>query len=78
MDGLRPETSGSARPAQDAAAAAKRCALCGARYERGVETCGGCPLHAGCAIECCPNCGYSSPKSSRLVDLWRRFRAGRS
>ena len=76
MSAARPDASAAATR-DSAAVEPKRCALCGARFERGVDSCGGCPLHAGCAIECCPNCGYSTPKSSRLVDLWRRWRGER-
>jgi len=67
-----PEAPATEAPA--AAAAATACPLCGARFERGVQTCGSCPLHGACDVVCCPNCGYSYPRTSHLVEWWRRWR----
>lgn len=57
------------------------CPLCAARFSHGLLVCGACPLHAGCDIVKCPQCGYQFPRSSKLVDLvrrlWRRRGAGR-
>jgi Fe2+ transport system protein FeoA len=54
------------------------CPLCGARFSRGVRPCAACPLSAGCDVVCCPRCGYSFPRSSRVVEalkgLFRRWR----
>jgi hypothetical protein len=51
------------------------CALCGARFTHGGETCGACPLAAGCDLVRCPACGYQFPRRSSLVDAWRRLSA---
>ena len=49
------------------------CALCGARFTHGDRVCGACPLHAGCDLVRCPNCGYQFPRSSRLLDWVERW-----
>lgn len=42
------------------------CALCGHRFDpRETDVCGSCPLGKGCALVCCPNCGYSAPDPGR-------------
>lgn len=51
------------------------CALCGARFTHGGETCGACPLASGCDLVRCPACGYQFPRRSSLVDAWRRLSA---
>lgn len=48
------------------------CALCGARFTHGGLACGACPLAWGCDLVRCPHCGYQFPRSSRLVDWFRR------
>ena len=57
------------------------CALCQARFTHGDRVCGACPLHAGCELVRCPNCGYQFPRSSRLVEWleqwWHRGRGDR-
>jgi predicted amidophosphoribosyltransferase len=50
------------------------CALCQARFTHGDRVCGACPLHAGCDLVKCPNCGYQFPRSSRLVEWLERWR----
>lgn len=57
----------------DEGATAFHCPLCGARFSHGLLVCGTCPLHAGCEIVKCPQCGYQSPRSSKLVDMVRRL-----
>jgi len=52
-----------------------RCALCGARFSHGRQVCGHCPLNAGCTLVSCPSCGYSFPRSSRLLDWLGRWLA---
>jgi len=42
------------------------CALCGHRFDpRATNICASCPLGKGCALVCCPDCGYSAPDPSR-------------
>lgn len=37
------------------------CTLCGHKFTEGDESvCGQCPLHKGCQLTCCPNCGFSN------------------
>jgi hypothetical protein len=44
----------------------KTCSLCGYEYEAGAVTaCQSCPLHGGCALACCPRCGYQEPDLER-------------
>lgn len=45
-----------------------RCGLCGARFTHGAMACASCPLHVGCDVVKCPECGYQFPRSSRLVE----------
>jgi len=42
------------------------CALCGHRFDPAAsDACASCPLGRGCALVCCPECGYSVPDASR-------------
>jgi Fe2+ transport system protein FeoA len=44
------------------------CELCGNRYEAAdTALCSKCPLHSGCGLVCCPNCGYSTIASGGQV-----------
>ena len=37
------------------------CAVCGYHYDPAENpSCGACPLHKGCSMTCCPNCGTSN------------------
>jgi Fe2+ transport system protein FeoA len=47
------------------------CLLCGARFSHGDRTCGSCPLARACDLVSCPRCGYSFPRTSRLVEAFR-------
>lgn len=51
-----------------------QCAMCGQRYDPDQHlACQNCPMHAGCNLVCCPNCGYQTvdPGRSKLVRLAR-------
>ncbi len=51
------------------------CAMCGHLFDpRGTSLCESCPLGNGCALACCPNCGYSAPApgASALLRLGAR------
>jgi predicted amidophosphoribosyltransferase len=48
------------------------CPLCGARFSHGARVCGACPLAGGCDIVRCPHCAYAFPRSSRIVEWFRR------
>jgi len=53
------------------------CTMCGHHFDpREQAACGGCPLNAGCALVCCPACGFGSadPERSTLVRAYRRLR----
>ena len=43
------------------------CGLCGLRFTHGERVCASCPIHAGCELVRCPNCGYQFPRESKLV-----------
>jgi hypothetical protein len=65
-------------PLRDEAAEATvfACPLCGCRFTHGGQACGSCPLTRGCELVQCPNCLYSFPRSSRIVNwmrLWSRL-----
>jgi len=68
-----------APPAAAAAAAAAppavTCGLCGHRFAPSRETmaCARCPMARGCAVLCCPRCGYEFVTESRLVNWLRRL-----
>ncbi len=52
------------------------CSMCGYRFDPDEnEACESCPMHRGCALVCCPACGYSEvdPRRSRLVSLVSRL-----
>lgn len=47
-----------------------KCTFCGFEYNPAEHpSCGTCPLHSGCSMTCCPNCGISNinPAESRLA-----------
>jgi hypothetical protein len=49
------------------------CPLCGAAFSHGALVCASCPLHMGCDVVKCPNCGYQFPRTSRIVTWARRL-----
>ena len=49
------------------------CPLCGARFSHGALACASCPLHLGCDVVKCPNCGYQFPRTSKIVTWARRL-----
>jgi DNA-directed RNA polymerase subunit RPC12/RpoP len=51
------------------------CALCGTRFTHGGQSCGQCPLHTGCDVISCPQCGHSFPRVSRAAGWIRRLLA---
>ena len=52
------------------------CALCGGRFQHGLQVCSACPLSGGCDLVRCPHCGYQFPRTSALVELGRRVLRG--
>ncbi len=55
------------------------CPMCGSRYDPAENAaCRGCPLNSGCALSCCPGCGYSSadPSQSLLLRGLQKLRRG--
>lgn len=53
-----------------------QCPMCGCRYDpRQHAACAGCPLNPGCALSCCPACGFSSadPSASLLARAFRKL-----
>ncbi|MBI4728866.1 MAG: hypothetical protein HY775_05110 [Acidobacteria bacterium] len=43
-----------------------RCALCGLSFDPAASGCrGSCPVAGGCAVVCCPRCGYQTVDESR-------------
>ncbi len=52
-----------------------RCALCGYEFDERALACHSqCPMSEGCAIICCPNCGYQAVDESKAwgVTLLRK------
>jgi hypothetical protein len=52
-----------------------KCGLCGHEFSEQDAICDpACPLGGGCAIVCCPRCGYGAPDESRskLLRLGRK------
>jgi hypothetical protein len=51
-----------------------RCALCGHTFDPASLAChSACPLSAGCAVVCCPNCGYHMVNEARSETVtWLR------
>lgn len=78
MDAERPARSPHA---PDQPRRVHECALCGARFEAGPGSCRpACPMAGGCAVVCCPSCGYQFPAEDvGLAGLLRRLidRTGR-
>ncbi len=57
----------------------ERCPLCGTTFDAGGQGCRpSCPMAQGCAVLCCPACGYSFPQARGLAGRLKRFleRAG--
>jgi hypothetical protein len=55
------------------------CAVCGLTYNPAENTsCSSCPLHSGCSMTCCPNCGGSNinPAGSRLAAFLQKILPG--
>jgi len=55
------------------------CPLCGSTFQpSGQEACAACPLHGGCGMVCCPNCGYTmlAPRSTLLAHKLARWLDG--
>ncbi len=53
-----------------------RCAMCGYQFDPTALGCHtSCPLSSGCAVVCCPRCGYSTvnPARSRLGEWTARL-----
>jgi len=40
-----------------------KCSLCGFEFreEDGKSSCSSCPVHRGCGLVRCPNCGFETP-----------------
>jgi Fe2+ transport system protein FeoA len=58
-----------------------KCSMCGHSYDPDQHlACQSCPMHSGCSLVCCPNCGYQTvdPRKSKLVRLARFFSERRS
>ncbi|MEW6582244.1 MAG: hypothetical protein AB1416_05750 [Actinomycetota bacterium] len=54
------------------------CALCGHLFDpQANAACPSCPLHGGCLLACCPQCGHDTvdPAGSALVALGARIAA---
>lgn len=44
------------------------CAMCGFRFDPATHlSCTACPLHSGCQLACCPNCGYDDVDPNQSV-----------
>jgi hypothetical protein len=51
-----------------------RCPLCGRTFVGDQAGCSRfCPLSRGCNLICCPHCGYSFPKESRIYNFFKRL-----
>lgn len=59
--------------AHESTGASLDCPMCGLAFTTGGAVCAGCPLHAGCDLVRCPRCAYTFPRTSRLVELFRRL-----
>ncbi|OGP50329.1 MAG: hypothetical protein A2Y79_01140 [Deltaproteobacteria bacterium RBG_13_43_22] len=50
------------------------CALCGHTFTvDGMFCSSACPMSRHCNLVCCPNCGYSFPKGSRIIEFIKRL-----
>ena len=60
----------------------QKCALCGCSFDPECQGCRpACPLASGCAMVCCPRCGYGFPQEERgLAGMIRKalVRLGRT
>jgi hypothetical protein len=45
------------------------CPMCAAPAADMHEACSGCPLARGCAVSCCPRCGYQFVERSATINL---------
>ena len=62
--------------------APQKCALCSCSFDPEGQGCRpACPLSSGCAMVCCPRCGYGFPQEERgLAGMIRKVlvRLGRT
>lgn len=56
-----------------------KCPLCGAVLTGEKGACASCPLHSGCNMLCCSNCGYQildtkkkKKREKRSLELFKR------
>lgn len=72
---LTGDPSPAGLPGAAPAVPAVTCGLCGHRFTPTRETmaCARCPMAGGCAVLCCPRCGYEFVTESRLVNFVRRL-----
>lgn len=52
------------------------CPMCGNHFDpAGQQACRACPLHAGCQLVCCPQCGYQmvDVNQSKIAQLVSRL-----
>lgn len=57
-----------------AAAQPETCPLCATTFDASGQGCRpSCPMSKGCAVVCCPSCGYSFPQETGLAGRLRRF-----
>ena len=59
-------------PAHPEAGTVFACGLCGNRFTHSGLVCGTCPMQTACALVRCPHCGFQFPRSSGVVDFFRR------
>jgi len=50
-----------------------KCPLCGKEFDATKTACANCPMHAGCDLIRCPNCGYEFPKESRIINFFAKL-----
>jgi hypothetical protein len=57
----------------------EKCGLCGTEFDaRGAGCRPSCPMAKGCAVVCCPHCGFEFPQETGLAALLRRLLTPRS
>lgn len=55
------------------------CSFCGYEFDPEKHpSCATCPLHEGCTMACCPNCGITNinPAGSRLATWLQKILSG--
>ncbi len=50
-----------------------KCSLCGKVFKKNQAACSACPMHKGCNMIRCPNCGFEFVEESQIVNFFKNI-----